>query len=318
MDKIEYKPKSFGDTYLYSKYQKYSEKLATFIIQGDRIDTHSEDFENIRTDIIRRQISNSLLKVLDSPSTTLAIGREPLPKPFKVFVAKDIKSNSTTHKVFIDGTGIIKFTDGKYVCNDADIIIAYLVSAQTNLVYWIDTKRIVMNSTLTQYATECFSSLCTYIVDYLAKISTVTNLRLQCLYLSSMYFLTHLLGRDQYSDSTRAIARKIAGISEREEDIIRVQIPDDGYDNIKNFVDTLGSVLRIENKISIDLICEKWMYCYGTGTVFGLELFTSFASMITDAYVGCYINNQKTIEKITGKSMVMFTKTLLNIGSESI
>ena len=42
------------------------------------------------------------------------------------------------------------------------------------------------------------------------------------------------------------------------------------------------------------------MYIYGTGTVFALELLPSFSNMLTDAYVGAYINNQKTIEKIAG------------------
>ena len=60
------------------------------------------------------------------------------------------------------------------------------------------------------------------------------------------------------------------------------------------------------------------MYKYGPGTVFALELFPAFATMLTDAYVGAYINNQKSIEKIAGPSMVEFTKALLSIGAESV
>jgi hypothetical protein len=60
------------------------------------------------------------------------------------------------------------------------------------------------------------------------------------------------------------------------------------------------------------------MTVYGTGTIFGLEIFPAFASMLTDTYVGAYLNNQKTIEKIAGSSMIEFTKVLLSIGAESV
>ena len=56
------------------------------------------------------------------------------------------------------------------------------------------------------------------------------------------------------------------------------------------------------------------MQFYGTGTVFALEFFPAFSAMLTDAYVGGYINNQLTIEKIAGQSMVKFTKQILQIG----
>ena len=36
--------------------------------------------------------------------------------------------------------------------------------------------------------------------------------------------------------------------------------------------------------------------------------------MITDAYCGAYINNQKTIEKICGKNLITYSKAILSIG----
>ena len=37
--------------------------------------------------------------------------------------------------------------------------------------------------------------------------------------------------------------------------------------------------------------------------------------MITNAYVGAYINNQKTIEKVIGQDLVEFTTKILEIES---
>ena len=87
--------------------------------------------------------------------------------------------------------------------------------------------------------------------------------------------------------------------------------------NIKYFIREVGKILRL-NKLTLEVFVEKWIFLFGTGTHFALELFPSFASMVTDAYVGCYINNQKTIEKIIGRDMVNFSNIIFKIGSDAI
>ena len=72
--------------------------------------------------------------------------------------------------------------------------------------------------------------------------------------------------------------------------------------------------------MKLDNFVEKWIFLYKTGTQFALELFPAFATMMTNAFHGAYINNQKTIEKVTnnGKDMVAFSRTILQIGSEML
>ena len=62
---------------------------------------------------------------------------------------------------------------------------------------------------------------------------------------------------------------------------------------------------------------QRWIYAYGSGTFLGLELFVPFSAILTDAYVGAYINQQNTVTKIAGKNLVVFTNELLKIGSEN-
>ena len=69
--------------------------------------------------------------------------------------------------------------------------------------------------------------------------------------------------------------------------------------------------------LTLDILVEKWLYLYGTGTQFALELYPAFASLVTNVYIGCYINNQKTIEKVVGKDIVTFTVGVLSIGGEA-
>ena len=314
--------KNYASTYLYSMYNEYEKETIDFILKADRIDQNSSKFEDIVYEVKKRQVSPSLVKVLMSPNVILMSRPKPLSKAFKVFCAKDIKNDSTL-RVFIDVSGIIKDDEasGKYVCNknNIDIFISYILDAMVSFIYYTPTgtDRIVSNSKIRSIGAKTFANLFSHVVDYLCKISTISGSKNKCSFMAAMYYLVNLLGADPNSDATKAVAKKAADISDREADIILLQMRSESFQNIKFFVETVADVMHL-NKLTLDTIVEKWMYVYGTGTVFALELLPSFSNMLTDAYVGAYINNQKTIEKIAGTGMVEFTKTILTIGAESV
>jgi len=314
--------KTYASTYLYSKYNQYEKETVDFVMKADRIDQSLPEFDEIVYEVKRRNISPAIVKVLMSPNVILMSRLKPLSKAFKVFCAKDIK-NDNSLRVFIDVSGIIKMDEaaGKYRCSrtDIDIFISYLVDAMTSFIYYSPkgTDRIVNNAKIRSVGAKGFADLFTHIVDYLCKITTIPAAKNKCLFMASLYYLSNILGSDPNSEATKTIARRVSGISERESEIILLQMNPNSMQNIKFFVESVADVLHL-NKLTLDTVVEKWMYVYGTGTVFALELLPSFASMLTDAYVGAYINNQKSIEKIAGQSMVEFTKTILQIGAESV
>ena len=308
--------KTFANTFLYNKYPKYEKIIMDFIMTGQQISVVDSSFEDILADVKKRQISSSLLKVLQSKNVILLTGA-PLPKQFKVIVCKDVKGNGA-NKTFIDVSDLIYMENGVYKCRDIDILIAYLVDAMTATIYYGKPEKLVGNATLTKLGCQAFSALFCNILEYIHKISTIPGLKARATYLCSMYYLVNILEKDEESEATRAVARSIANISEREEEIIRMMLKgEDPYVTIKTFCEGLTNVLKLGN-ITVDIICEKWMFMYGVSTTFALELFPAFAHMMTDAYVGCYINNQKTIEKVAGKYMVDFTKTILTIGGTMV
>lgn len=314
--------KTYAATYLYTQYSEYEKEIFKFIMSGIEIDKDTDDFDDIRYEVKKRQVSNALVKVLNSKKVVLMVNEMPLPKAFKVFCAKDLKGpKATEKKVFIDCSNIITKdkNTGRYVCKGAniDIFISYLVSAMHTLIYYMDEARFVTNAQVRTVGATAFSQLFTHTIDYLCKISAMPSTKAKCVYLSTLYYLGNILGLDYTDDRYKKIAKKISGLSDREAGIVDIQLKSESMMNIKFFVETVASILHL-NKLTLDLVVEKWMTIYGTGTVFSLELFPAFASMITDAYVGAYINNQKTIEKITGTSMTEFTKTLLSIGAESV
>ena len=314
--------KTYAGTYLYGKYHEYEQKILSFIMEGTEIDKNTDDFEDIRYDIKRRQVSNSLVKILDSKMVILMIGKDPLPKSFKVFCAKDIKGPKTDKmKVYIDCTNIIRRDEktGRYVCNTTsiDILISYLVSAMHTFIYYADEMRICNNSKIMSIGAQAFAKLFTHVVDYVSKISTMPTTKAKCMYLASLYYLSNILGKDYTSESCRKIAKDVSGLSDRDAGIVDIHIKKESMMNIKFFMETVADVLHI-SKLTLDVIVERWMTIYGTGTIFALEIFPAFASMITDAYVGAYLNNQKAIEKALDRNMVEFTKVLLSIGAESV
>lgn len=311
--------KKFNNSYLYNKTNN-EPILFNFIMKAEEVDREDPSFADIRYEVKRRQVSNSLIKVLDSKNVVLKLADIPLPKAFKVFVANDVREQKKTNnlKVFIDCGDIIKHKEGVYKCTNPDILIAYLVNAGNSLIYYADPKRIVMRSEIIQSGARCFALLFTHIVDYLYKISNMSGVKDQCMYLSAMYYIVNILGKE-INQSSRTLCRTISGLSEREEELILLYFDNDekSFKNLPNFMETLAQVLKLP-KLTLDTFMEKWLFLYGSGTHYALELYPAFAALLTNTYVGCYINNQKTIEKITGRHMADFSTAVLKIIRETV
>lgn len=312
-------PKNYSGTFIYGKYPDYDKMLFEFIMQGEVIDKEAEGFDDIIYEVKRRQVSPALVKVLKSDGVVLITAEKPLPRQFKAFCAKDLKGNKKNElKVYIDCTDtIVKSESGVYTIKNVDKFISYLVSAMVFYIYYKDEKRLISNASLVRSGAKAFSDSVTNVIDHLSKISSMPKQKAYCKYLCTLYFIANILDKDVDTPSNLGLAKQISGLTDREADIVNMDINAESFTNIKFFTDTLANILRIP-KLTVDVIVEKWMFLYGVSTVFALELFPAFSTMMTDCYVGAYVNNQKTIEKIAGSSMVEFSKTVLRIGAESV
>lgn len=309
--------KNFGDSYLYN-IGGVEQSLMKFMMSAEVIDKNHPSFEDIRFDIKKRQVTMSLVTVLMSENVVLLKTKSGpgLSKAFKVFAAKDIVGGTNRTKVFIDVTDIIKSTDGNYSMNsrNIDILVSHLVNAMNTYIYWVQPEKLTNNVSLIEHGTKAFADMFTYIIDYL-RVGGVDNVRERTKYLSALYYQCGLLCKD-LTDSVRNRARKISGLSQREIDIVETLMGPEPFKNINTMVQALSKVLRIEDQLKLDNFIERWGFIYGSGTQYGTELYTCFASIITNAYVGSYINNQKTIEKVLGKTVTEFTNALFKVGSE--
>lgn len=310
--------RKFNETYLYRKMPDYDRDIHALILKGERIDKTHESFTDIKYEIKRKNIDASLVKLIDSDRIVLVLPAKPLPTSFRIITAKDIKTDKKV-KVFIDCTGLIVPNGTGYSLANAtsgNIFISYLIAARTAFIMEEKPNLLTGNSSLTQSGTRAFASLVNYVIDYIGKININVEARNKCLYLAAIYYQVNLLGKDIEFKSVKETAMKISGISERQANIIELDYEKDSFDDIDKFIKLVQNVIHVKG-LTIDTFIEKWMFVFKPSTVFATELFTYFAQMMSDAYIGAYLNNQKTIEKIAKQDMIEFTKTLIRIGSDS-
>lgn len=312
--------KNYSSSYLYNK-GNFEKSIVKFIMSADIVDKNDRSFEDIRYDVKRRQVTSSLMKVLNSDKIILLKAKtneQALSRSFKVFAATDIRTGDKQTKVFIDCTAIIVDKDGSYSIADKnmDIFISYLLNAMVTLIYWVQPQRLLNNSAIVENGSQAFADLCSHVIDYM-RIGSVENIRERTKYLASLYFQKGIMCRD-LTDSAYQRAKKISGLSNREADVVNYLMGDEDkiFKDVNTFIESLSKVLKIENKLNLDNFIERWAWLFGSGTEYSTEMFTAFSSLLTNAYVGAYINNQKTIEKVCGRTLVEYTNAIFKIGSE--
>ena len=317
--------KTYTDSYLYMKYPEYSKKLTRAIMQDDVIDKKTAAFQDVVYEVKRARVSDSLVRILNSENTVLLDCAEPLPKAFKVFCAKDFKTPAKKLKVFIDCTNVItKSKTSSDLVVDETKLISYLINAAICMVYHRACDKILINHTIIFESATCFAKLFTHIIDYLLKISIQESSKSKVMYLAANYFLSGILRIGE--DKAIEMSKKIANINEREANMLNILLTKhtqiktkekreeiDPYTDINVFCKVLRDTMHFNPRaISTDIVTEKWMQMYGIGTVFGLEYFPGVSAILTDAYVGGYLNSQKTIETVCKTNMVSYTKAVIS------
>ena len=310
--------KNYLNTYLYHKSTNENDRLIfEYLMGAHRIDKSTDSFNDIRYEIKRRSVMNKITSAIDSEKMIFCINKVQLPRAFRVFYGKDPKDKKP--KVFIDCTSIMTLDNGIYnlPTKNIDILVSYITAAINQLIYYQDPNRLITRISVIDNGSRCFADLFSYIIDFL-RLSSIDNMREKCKYLATKYYLTNILGKSDGEDVVEQKALQISSLSKREVEIINMQLEKNWNTNIKTFIDSLAKLFRIENKLTLDVFIDKWMYIYGMGSHYATELYTSFATMMIYAYVGAYLNNQKTIEKVCGANMISFVKGILEVGENAL
>lgn len=320
--------KVLSDSYLYGK-ADYTREIFDYLMSSDIIDKQSDAFSDILYQVKVRQVSPVLLKVLNSNKVILTIGKKAMPRPFKVFRASNVKESKDKQdkKVFIDCTDLIKMDGGVYKCKNIAVLLSYLISAMTYVLYHEMGDKVIRNSTLVQTGSEAFVDMMLYILGYLKVPVTYADNKEKMGYTLAMYYQRCILCKDDMTAISQ-MSKKVSKLDPKKcEYLDMIFYP--FYDG-KKFVDINEFIIEFariflnqnpgtkdSDRLNVDVLVQRWMYAFGPGTYLGLELFPPFASILTDCYVGAFVNQQNTIEKIVGPNVAEFTNTLLNLGSDN-
>lgn len=311
--------KTYGNTYLYTRnpdeMNQHNKVLTDFILKADRIDKRSEAFQGIMDAVKREQRSSVLYSVLQRDDVVLCMRSPELPRAFKVFEAKDLRTKSGP-KVFIDVTGLIKLNGNYFDCKNIGVLITYLFGALTYILYRENPIKLTNNSNITISGTECYVAIVNYIIDYLRIIGYSAN-KDKILYLTGLFYLYNLMGKD-LDNYSKNIAAKIAGVSSSSIRSYELYYdPEKDFKNIDTFITLIAETFKLKG-LNTEVFMHQWIYLMGEGTQFCTELFTSFSVLITSAYCGSYVINQKQIERCCNKSMVNYAVALMKLGSEEL
>lgn len=309
--------KTFANTFIYTRKNESGgvaeQSLIEYIMKADRIDKSSEAFKPVLDAIKTRQTTAVLYRILLLDEVVLGMYSKELPASFKVFTASDIRSGPKLKKTFIDVTGLIHFQNGYFGCREIDKLCAYLISALVNLVYYSEPSRIYNNSMIVSTSTTCYVKLFTGILDYLRVINFADN-RLKISYIVAVYYLYTMMNKD--IKAARNSAANITQVPVRDATAYDIYYdPNTHFTTIETFVNFLSETFKLKG-FTTDVFLDRWIYLYGKGTMYGCELLPSFLTMITNAYSGSYINNQKKIETSCGRDMVNLTTSLLQVGAD--
>lgn len=314
------KKQTYDNTYFFSdkgEMNRHHKEIVKFIMESARIDNKSsEAFAGVVNDVKRNQTSSILYTLLMRSDIVLCIANTEMPRAFKVFSAKDMKSDGTP-KVFIDVTNVIVYNtaQGYYICKDLGKLSTYLFEALAWLLYDRDTNSFTSNSNITISATEAFVGLCDYLIGYFRFFGYSEN-RAKVNYLCALYFLVRIMGKedDTYSKN---LAAKVSGIAPNiAKNMDLFYDVDKDFININTFISKIADIFKFKG-LTTEVFIAKWIYIYGEGTQYATELLPAFCSMIIAAYTGSYVVNQKSIEKQIPNAEVKLATSILKLGSDT-
>ena len=322
--------KRMSDAYLY-QITDYGKEIFDYLMRSQRVDKNDNSFSDIIYDVKRQSAASILMKVLLSDKVVLLIDTKGLSRAFKVVYSKDPKNGKLSKKkVFIDCTGLIKYNNGTYSCGAISTLISYLFTAMTYIIYDNMPKAIISNATLMKTGAGAFADMMLFVLSYLKVPVTDSDNKEKMSFVLAEYFQACIVGREN-GEITYNLAKSVSGIKEKKTcDHYHILFnktlePSCTFDTFlakfaEVFLDQKEGKISPKNraKLTTDAFAQRWMTCYGPSTFLGLELFVPFSEILTDVYVGGYLNQQNTIEKVVGgKNIVKFANELLKVGSEN-
>ena len=136
-------------------------------------------------------------------------------------------------------------------------------------------------------------------------------------YIAGVYFGYSVMGLDIGSArrTAAAVVAQIGQFNGQEAKNADYYYEEEELKNINTFITSLTKTFKLEG-LTTDIFVDRWIYLYGKGSHFGVELYPVFLNTVIYAYSGTYMNNMKRIESVLGRDLVDLTNSVLKIGND--
>ena len=309
------KAKTFFNCFFYAsaneKGNVVENDILEYVTHAQRINYGDPSFKAIKDQLKTRSTSAVLYRVLQRGELNLCIYKKELPSSFKVFCAKD-KLNSNKKSVFVDCTGLIEYQNGSFYCKDIDRLATYISGALVHMIYYNDTVKFVNNANLSRSSTSAFVKMFARVMDYL-KVNNYIQNRDRILYIVGVYFAYNVIGLD--IESAKKLSAVVNRVNEMDRKSHDMRFIEDDLANINIFMDAIARTFKLVG-MNTAVFANKWLYLYGKGTLYSLELYPAFLCTIMYAYAGTYVNYWKAIESVCGKDMTDIANMVFKIGGD--
>ena len=313
------KPKNFAQCYLYgltnAEGDVVEKNLFEFLITAQRINVADNSFANILNELKGRINNAIVIRMLQQGNVVLAIGKKEVPATFKVMAAKDPK-DGRKEKIFVDVTGLITYQNGFFICKEIDRLATYMLGVMVWQVYSKDPNKFIRNGNIQKYSISAFVKMFGAELDYL-RLTGYMNNRNRIMYIAGVYFGVSVMGLD-IAAAKRTAASVVATVGQfnaNEAKSADYYYEDDELKNIHTFITSLSKTFKLEG-LTTDIFVDRWIYLYGKGSHFALELYPVFLTTVLYAYNGSYLNNMKRIESVLGRDIVDLSTSVIKIGND--
>lgn len=313
------KPKNFAQCYLYgltnTEGDVVEKSLFEFLMTAQRININDQSFKPI-LNALKSRVNNAIvIRMLQQGNVVLGIAKKEVPASFKVMAAKDPR-DGRKEKIFVDVTGLIAYQNGFFTCKEIDRLAAYMLGVMTYQIYTKDPNKLTRNGSIQKYSVSAFVKMFGAELDYL-RLTGYMNNRNRIQYIAGVYFGYSVMGIDIGSArrTAAAVVAQIGQFSTQEAKNADYYYEEEELANINTFITSLVKTFKLEG-LTTDIFVDRWIYLYGKGSHFGVELYPVFLNTVIYAYSGTYMNNMKRIESVLGRDLVDLTNSVLKIGND--
>ena len=319
LHKMTTKPKNFAQCYLYgltnTEGDVVEKSLFEFLMTAQRINVNDQSFKPILVALKSRVNNAIVIRMLQQGNVVLGIAKKEVPASFKVMAAKDPR-DGRKEKIFVDVTGLITYQNGFFTCKEIDRLAAYMLGVMTYQIYTKDPNKLIRNGSIQKYSVSAFVKMFGAELDYL-RLTGYMNNRNRIQYIAGVYFGYSVMGLDIGSArrTAAAVVAQIGQFNGQEAKNADYYYEEDELANINTFITSLTKTFKLEG-LTTDIFVDRWIYLYGKGSHFGVELYPVFLNTVIYAYSGTYMNNMKRIESVLGRDLVDLTNSVLKIGND--